>query len=212
MERCVTIAAGGGFEWVDTPAPDSLKTWVDGFGVDPPTGHQVEVPVGAHDWLGRVTKEIGDAPAVLLLIDYGETARDLVGEPRAMGTLMAYGSHRQDRDVLRDPGTRDITAHVNWTDIARTGDRLGWKTLGYTKQGLFLSELGFVEEVARLGESVSNEVQFAALQAVKEVLLPGGMGETFKVLGLARDLGGETDDPWPGFGDSRPLGPPPRRG
>lgn len=209
VERSVTIRPNGGFEWMDTPAPAALKEWVASFDVPSPEEHEVEVPVGAKDWLETMTDAIGDAPAIMVLIDYGETARDLLGEPRQHGTLMAYEGHRQDRDVLRDPGKRDITAHVNWTAVARMADESGWDLLGYTKQGSFLAGLGLIEEAARLGENVSSEIQFAALQAVKDVMLPGGMGESFKVLVLARNMD-SGDAPWPGLVDQRPIDPRPR--
>lgn len=213
VERCVSTRDDGGFEWADTPAPESLKRWVADFGIDCPVDHMVEVPVGARDWLHEVTKRVGDAPAAMVLIDYGETARDLLGEPRPMGTLTAFERHQQDRDVLRDPGTRDVTAHVNWTAIARMAEKEGWHLVGYTKQGGFLAGLGLLETVAQLGSSVESEEQFAAMQAVKDVLLPGGMGESFKVMGLVRNLpkDADTNAPWPGFGESRPVDPQPRR-
>lgn len=207
-ERCVTILPDGGFTWADTPAPETLKEWVASFGVEPPTNHQVEIPVGTRDWLERMTKELDDAPSVLLLIDYGEVARDLLSEPRPQGTVMAYERHEQDRDVLREPGNRDVTAHVNWSAVARAARDQGWHEIGYTKQGAFLADLGLLEEAARIGGSVSSESQFAALQAVKEVLLPGGMGESFKVLGVVR--GADAEGSWPGFADRRHVDPPPR--
>lgn len=210
VERCVGARPDGGFEWADQPAPKALEEWVDSFEVPSPSDHLVELPVGARDWLQATTRRLGDAPAVLLLIDYGETARDLLGEPRPLGTLTAYHGHQQDRDVLASPGTRDITAHVNWTAIARIAEKEGWRPLGFTKQGSFLAGLGLLEAAAGLGGSVSTEEQFAALQAIKDVLLPGGMGESFKVLGLVRGVATIPDEVWPGFGESRSVDPAPR--
>lgn len=208
-ERCVTTRPTGGFDWVDTPAPESMKEWVAAFEMESPKDHQVEMPVGARDWLEGIEKAVDDAPVVLLLIDYGETARDLLTEPRPQGTLTAYEAHQQDRDVLRDPGKRDITSHVNWTAIARIAEETGWRVLGYTKQGSFLAGLGLFDDAARLGQNMSSEVQFAALQAVKDVMLPGGMGESFKVLTLTRNMD-PGDAPWPGLSDLRPIDPRPR--
>ena len=44
------------------------------------------------------------------------------------GTLMSYRRHTRVEDVLADPGTRDITAHVAFTALERSDASRGFET------------------------------------------------------------------------------------
>lgn len=208
-ERRVDVRDDGTFGWSDTDAPQDLVAWADAFDLPVPDDHCIEVPVGAHHWLEETTARLGDAPALMLLIDYGMTALELFTEPRRAGTLTAFAGHEQSMDVLEDPGTHDITHQVDFTAVARKAGTLGWTPVGYTTQSSFLMDLGLMEDAARLGAEVRDERAFARMEALKQVLLPGGMGERFKVLGLSRD-GPPAATPLRGFARRRPLDPRPR--
>jgi SAM-dependent MidA family methyltransferase len=104
---------GRSFTWIDGPEPSAAwHSYIDAHRRNLPDGEGVlELPVRL-----RPTLQAMAAPlerGFVLAIDYGYTAREILRHPR--GTLMSYRRHQASEDVLRDPGERDITAHVPFT-------------------------------------------------------------------------------------------------
>jgi SAM-dependent MidA family methyltransferase len=91
------------------------------------------------------------ARGFLLTIDYGATARRLYTRERRHGTLAVYARHRFLDRPLEEPGERDITAHVNFSALARAGSTAGMRAVEYTSQAAFLTGLGVREEIAARG-------------------------------------------------------------
>jgi hypothetical protein len=73
-------------------------------------------------------------------------------------------------------GEQDMTAHVDFTALARRGHEAGLEVTGFTNQMSFLIGLG-MEEMLESLQPESPEF-FAAIHLLK----PDGMGRTFKVL------------------------------
>ena len=73
-------------------------------------------------------------------------------------------------------GEQDITAHVNFSSLAQTGEQAGLGLTGFTNLMHFLMSLGIDEMVADFDQG-SDEVNSAI-----ELLRPHGMGTVFKVL------------------------------
>jgi SAM-dependent MidA family methyltransferase len=116
-------------------------------------------------------------------IDYGFPASAYYAPFRRDGTLTCYSHHRRGDDVLHAPGEQDITAHVDFTALARAGERAGLETLGLVDQMHFL--IGIVKEhVERGGRSVDLGPDVKAWQTLTH---PGYLGERFKVLVQVRD-------------------------
>ena len=79
----------------------------------------------------------------LLAIDYGYS------EPARGETLQAVRGHKFV-DPLADPGEADLTAHVNFTALARAAKGAGAAVHGPVPQGQFLTRLGIFERAAIL--------------------------------------------------------------
>lgn len=92
-------------------------------------GARVEVHESYRCWLHGWAQEwrCGE----MLTIDYGDTMPGLYHR-RPAGTLRAYLAHQRitGAGVLERPGTRDITADVNFSDLEKWGSDIGWQTLG----------------------------------------------------------------------------------
>jgi SAM-dependent MidA family methyltransferase len=144
----------------------------------------------------------------VLLVDYGHEARELYDPARRRGTLLAYHRHRTNEDFLERPGDQDLTAHVDFTALTRTAEEAGARVLGLTTQARFLVALGALEFLEELPEARGEGGGDPAVlidrlrdrEALKEIILPGRMGEKFRVLVIgvgevARDLRGLAD-PW----------------
>jgi SAM-dependent MidA family methyltransferase len=129
----------------------------------------------------------------LLVIDYGFGEREYYHPQRNRGTLMCHFRHRAHDDPFFLPGLQDITNHIDFTAVARTGTQAGLELLGYTTQAHFLVNLGVTELMALT--PVEDAAAYLRLAAQAQKLLsPAEMGELFKVMALGRGI-----DPLGGF-------------
>ncbi len=145
-----------------------------------PDGYIVEIGLTARDWIGAVAGILGRGK--LLIVDYGYPRNEFYHPQRTMGTLVCYYRHRCHDDPLLLPGLQDITAHVEFTSIAEAGRAAGLECLGFSTQASFLLGAGLPDLVAD-DEIAGDPVLSRDLQTL---LMPGAMGETFKVMALGR--------------------------
>ncbi len=103
-----------------------------------------------------------------LVVDYGD-------ERIERSTLTAYQQH-QIVSVFDSPGECDITAHVDFTDLAEAFLACGWNIDFLKAQGQFLLEQDILPES---GLSAEN-------YAIKRLIDPRLMGQLFKVMGAAK--------------------------
>jgi SAM-dependent MidA family methyltransferase len=127
---------------------------------------------------------------MLLIIDYGFPATEFYHPQRASGTLVAHYRHRAVHDPLFLPGLCDLSAHVDFSAIARAGVAGGMSVGGYTTQARFLIDCGILDALAGCGDPQTTAYMRQAA-AVQKLLSPAEMGELFKVLALARGIDGE---------------------
>ncbi len=123
----------------------------------------------------------------LLFIDYGFGAREFYHAQRNTGTLMCHYRHRAHDDPFFLPGLQDITAHVNFTDVAECGIDAGLELLGYTSQAFFLINCGIAELLQ--DTSPENLRDYLPLSAqLQKLTSPAEMGELFKVIALGKNI------------------------
>ena len=131
---------------------------------------------------------------LILLVDYGLPMRDYYAPERSSGTLACHYRHRMHPDPFFYPGLQDITAWVDFTRVANAADDAGLDVLGYTTQAQFLLAGGIEQEYARRMELSGTEpdprerIRLGA--GLKTLMMPGQMGENFKVMALGRRLPG----------------------
>lgn len=123
--------------------------------------------------------------ALALIIDYGYSAHRLYNaRARRGGTLAGYRRHELVTEVLDQPGSTDITAHVNFDDLARAGGDVGWENEQLEPLGKFLALHGALDFLptakGRAGPLSAGE--WVDLAAAKRFLSPAGMGSDLKVL------------------------------
>ena len=95
---------------------------------------------------------------------------------------MGHQSHRVIDNVLAEPGACDITAHVDFTDLVKAGLKYDLQPCSFITQGGWLAQSPTVQQaVSALAQEASVE-SVQALAHAKRMLLPFGMGETFKLL------------------------------
>lgn len=123
----------------------------------------------------------------LLLIDYGFGASEFYHPQRNRGTLMCHYRHYAHDDAFYLPGLQDITAHVNFTDIAECGIDAGLELLGYTNQAFFLLNAGITDLLAQYDpENLRTYLPLSA--QLQKLTSPSEMGDLFKVIALGRGM------------------------
>ena len=123
----------------------------------------------------------------LLFLDYGFGAREFYHPQRSSGTLMCHYRHHAHDDPFFLPGLQDITAHVNFSDIAECGIDAGLELMGYTNQAFFLINCGITELLK--DTSPENLRDYLPLSAqLQKLTSPAEMGELFKVISLGKKM------------------------
>jgi SAM-dependent MidA family methyltransferase len=168
----------GRFAWMDAPAGEELLRHLEAQRIVLSPGQKGEVALGVEALQRRLARSL--ARGWLVAFDYGHPARILYHPfARPEGTLAVHSGGRRGGNPLEDPGSRDITAHVNWDVVLSAGEAEGLHTDRLARQGSFLTEAG-VFDFAR------ND---AEKWRIFRLVDPGGMGEELSVLIQSRGVG-----------------------
>ena len=122
----------------------------------------------------------------ILLIDYGFSAREYYHSQRNLGTLMCHFQHYAHSNPLINVGLQDITAHVNFTQIALACEPISMKIAGYVNQAQFLMNCGILDILAQHSPDSPQFMQLAA--AAQKYLSPAEMGELFKLIAFTKNV------------------------
>ena len=153
-------------------------------GYRPAEGQEFEWGTDALAWLERTLGVMREGRVVL--IDYGDEQDELLAPHRMRGTMRCYRKHVVHDDPYRNPGEQDITAHVNFTAVRRTAERLGWRTAWYGPQRRFLLENGAMELLAAHDGTDPFSPEARRNRAVRQLIVGDAMGELFKVIVFER--------------------------
>ena len=153
-------------------------------------GYGSELNLSVPGWLAGLDAVIDNM--VLFIVDYGYNEQEYYHPARRDGTMMCYYRHRAHADPFWYPGLQDITAFVDFTDVAYAADALGLQVAGYTTQAAFLLANGLAElhagQVPRGSDIESIKQQVSLSQQVKTLTLPTEMGDRFKVLAVTKNF------------------------
>jgi SAM-dependent MidA family methyltransferase len=155
-------------------------------------GYVSEICLDLPGWLETVTRPL--QKGAVLLFDYGYPRREYYLPERSSGTLVCHYRHRAHFDPFVWPGLTDISAFVDFSALAAGGVRCGLELAGFTTQADFLLAMGAHEMIERQNHE-RERLRLAG--ELKRLILPGEMGEKFKLLALTRalecELGGLTE-------------------
>lgn len=117
----------------------------------------------------------------LLAIDYGMPRNELLAPHRSGGTLGCYAQHRRDEAPLESPGKKDITAHVDFSSLARDAASCALALEGYTDQHHFLvgASTGLLKSLDGAPPTPST---LKILRSLRTLLHPETMGAQFKAI------------------------------
>ena len=147
-----------------------------------PTGYTSEICLRVEPWLAGVGACLGRG--LMLLFDYGLPRSHYYHPQRVSGTLQCHFKQFAHDDPYINVGVQDITAWVDFTRVAEAGVAGGLDVAGFCTQAAFLLATGIERFVA---EAVGTVEQARLAGEARRLLMPGEMGEAFKVMALTRD-------------------------
>lgn len=169
------------------PSTPELGAYLSQLDVELEPGWRAEINLRACAWVSDAGRRL--TRGFLVLIDYGHPAAALYSASHAEGTLTSFQRHTSAASPsgsrtpswLAHPGDQDITSHVDFTSVGRAAEGEGLTILGFMDQTYFLMGL--------LDAEGGRELSPAERRAVKTLILPGGLGSTFKVMVLGKGVG-----------------------
>ncbi|MGQ0793869.1 MAG: class I SAM-dependent methyltransferase [Deltaproteobacteria bacterium] len=165
------------------PQEPELKQYLANLGSEFAEGQEIEANLRAGQWMQDFSRVL--ERGFILTIDYGFLAPELFHPSRMRGTFRCFHRHRLGENPYVNIGYQDITAHVNFSDLIKSGDSLGFRALKYTAQGQFLVDWGILDIMQRASEKERA--------SIKNLFLPEAMGGKFKALLQERGAGVSRD-------------------
>jgi SAM-dependent MidA family methyltransferase len=146
-----------------------------------PDGYASEICLRVHPWIASLAAALDQG--IMLLFDYGLPRAHYYHPQRDRGTLRCHFRHRAHEDPLINVGMQDITAWVDFTRVADAALAAGLDVPGFSTQAAFLLASGIDKSI----ETAPDDVERARRASeARQLLMPGEMGEAFKVMALAR--------------------------
>ncbi|HZF96298.1 MAG TPA: SAM-dependent methyltransferase [Allosphingosinicella sp.] len=140
------------------------------------TGTVVETSPASLGIVRALSQRLLEQGGAALIVDYGHV------ESAAGETLQAVSGHAF-ADPWDAPGSRDLTAHVDFGALARAAGAEGVQVTGPRRQGEWLRAMGIDQRTSALAEAAP--ARSAEIEAARDRLVsPEQMGSLFKALAL----------------------------
>jgi SAM-dependent MidA family methyltransferase len=176
------VRQGEAFAWQDRPIAGAvLGARAEALDLAP--GYVSEINLAADALIASLANSL--KRGLILMIDYGFGEAEYYHPQRHMGTLRAHYRHHALDDPFYLPGLCDLTAHVDFSAVARAGMAAGLELAGYTSQANFLLNSGLTELLLQT-PPVDAAAYLPQANAVQRLVSPAEMGELFKVIGFAK--------------------------
>jgi SAM-dependent MidA family methyltransferase len=153
-------------------------------------GYVSEMCLRVAPWLAGVAECL--ARGAVLLFDYGLPRAHYYHPQRLTGTVRCHFKHRVHDDPYVNLGVQDITAWVDFTRVAEAAEACALQVAGFATQAAFLLGTGIERLVGETDDTLEHARRAGE---ARRLLLPGEMGEAFKVMALTRGF----DRPLGGF-------------
>jgi NADH dehydrogenase [ubiquinone] 1 alpha subcomplex assembly factor 7 len=180
------VDGGRFFECTATPSPTLPCFAGEGRG----GGEAIVAELGesAIALAGSLGTRLATRPGAALFLDYGP-------DHSAPGESLQALREGHPADPFSDPGTADLTAHVDFAAFAAAARAAGAATHGPLPQGMFLARLGLFQRTDQLARTQPPARAAALIEAARRLAEPDRMGRLFKVLAVCHP----SSPPPPGF-------------
>jgi NADH dehydrogenase [ubiquinone] 1 alpha subcomplex assembly factor 7 len=176
-ERVVTLDPTGSRFTIGLRAPSTVFVLATSPPV-PRDGAIVEVCPAGISLAAAIARHVVRDGGAALIIDYGH-------DGRAFGdSLQAVRRHRK-HDVLAEPGTADLAAHVDFGALCRSAREIGAAVYGPIAQNTLLERLGIHHRAAALARHATPQQAEEVRAATQRLLHLEQMGTLFKAVAIA---------------------------
>ena len=152
-------------------------------------GQEGEVCLAMEESVEEISRML--SRGFVMTVDYGGAAAELFGAHRPRGTRRTFSNHAVGDDPFVEIGQRDITAHVDFTRLARLGSSRELEPLIYTRQGSYFLSAG--ENVLRSAvEGAPDTDRPKIARQVQQLIHPHAFGGAFQILVQGKNVGGVT--------------------
>jgi NADH dehydrogenase [ubiquinone] 1 alpha subcomplex assembly factor 7 len=148
----------------------------DAGAADAANGTVIEYAPAAQAMMAALSQRLSRQGGALLIIDYGYT------QPASGSSLQAI-KRQLPVNPFDDPGNADLTAHVNFLDLANSARRHLLHVQGPVEQGQWLTALGIAARAKALARAAPGE-SAALAAAVHRLTHVDEMGRLFKVMAV----------------------------
>lgn len=174
------------------PSTQALGAYLEAAGTALPVGVAADVSLAAWRWVREAAARL--TRGIMLFIDYGHEARELFSSHHPEGTLVSYARHQLDPSSsgraadrpawLEAPGTRDLTAHVDFTGVTQAAAEHGWSREALVTQSRLLVDLGLGDRLSRWTGTSPADIRRRL--AAKTLAMPTGLGASHQALVLVK--------------------------
>ncbi|MFC5050052.1 class I SAM-dependent methyltransferase [Rubritalea spongiae] len=177
LERCVDYKESQ-FQWLDQAITSpKLAEFVDELG-DYPEDYQTEYRPGLASFVELSARCFEHALSIT--IDYGYPKSTFYDISRKSGTLRCFTNHHADESPLETPGQKDISAHVDFTQLAQDFTAAHFSPQYFDSQTRYLIQ----HATPLLKKIEEGKIQEAAkwIRQFQTLTHPSMMGQQFNVL------------------------------
>ncbi|MDQ6975936.1 MAG: SAM-dependent methyltransferase [Mariprofundaceae bacterium] len=184
FERAIIVDGTGTLGWGIADVPFMPAPTVDNSIMQAwPEGYISEYNTGLAAWQRQLGELLTSNGGMAFTLDYGYSQSEYYRPSRIEGTLMGHKGHQVMHDVLTHIGEADMTAHVDFTALARIGMAHGLTAIAYMTQGGWLASSPLVQTALQEVAATPNAQNMRLIAHAKRLMLPhAGMGESFKLL------------------------------
>jgi NADH dehydrogenase [ubiquinone] 1 alpha subcomplex assembly factor 7 len=174
-ERMVVVKDGE-LDFVLAPLPAPMAA-IPASRAGAPEGGVYETAPAATALIGEIARIVATRGGGALILDYG------YAEPGFGETLQAVRGHHS-APPLRDPGTQDLSAHVDFMALGEAARQGGAMIYGPKPQGDFLNALGIGARAEALIKANPGQAETVKI-ALARLTAPDQMGRLFQAMAVS---------------------------
>ena len=166
---------------VDSIAKEIGMTFQDGY--------TSEIRINFGSWFRTIESMLSSGS--IFFVDYGYSRQEYYDEERTNGSMICHYRNVAHEDPLSNLGIQDISASVDFSQLADVALQRNIEVGFFTSQADFLINgeiLGVIESV------IDEGLKMRLTQEVKQLLLPNQMGEVFKCMLLNKNINPDNFD------------------
>ena len=152
-------------------------------------GYTSEIRINFGSWFRTIESMLSSGS--IFFVDYGYARQEYYDEERTNGSMICHYRNVAHEDPLSNLGIQDISASVDFSQLADVALQRNIEVGFFTSQSDFLINA----EILGVIESVIDEgLKMRLTQEVKQLLLPNQMGEVFKCMLLNKNINPDNFD------------------